>query len=433
MLDVLLIFSLGFLGSFGHCLGMCGPLTVAFGLSSTPSSDPSAAPKWQQQLRFNLLLNLGRIASYALVGLAIGSLGSVLIAGGQLAGIGSNLRQVLTIATGLMLSWFGLVQINPRLLPALPHPLQGHNWLDRLMTGVRGPLPLGLLWGLMPCGFLYAAQIKAAESGQPWLGALTMVAFGLGTLPMMMGVGVFSAGLSADRKSQLFRAGGWVTLAIGMLTLLRNSEMVDYTGHGALLLLIAALVARPIGLLWAAPLRYRRALGVGAFLLTLAHIAHSVDHTLAWNLAAVTFMLPTQQVGMATGALATLLLAPAAGTSFDAMVRRLGSNWRRLHLLALPALILAVLHTLLLGSSYLGGLALTPAHWLRISGLALVLLAVVLVRLPGIWSLLGGKKFYAAPKNVLKSVPPIVDGEDLAGRADRAAHVSAGPRPDDAR
>jgi uncharacterized protein len=302
MLDMLLIFSLGFLGSFGHCLGMCGPLTVAFGLSSTATD--AAAPKWQQQLRFNLLLNLGRIASYALVGLAIGAIGSVLIAGGQLAGIGSNLRQVLTIATGLMLIWFGLVQINPRLLPSLPHPLQG-SWLNRLMSGVRGPLPLGLLWGLMPCGFLYAAQIKAAESGQPLQGALTMVAFGLGTLPMMVGVGVSSAWLSADRKSQLFRAGGWVTLTIGILTLLRNSEMVDYTGHGALLLLIAALVARPISRLWAAPLRYRRALGVGAFLLTLAHIAHSVDHTLVWNLAAVTFMLPTQQVGMATGALAT--------------------------------------------------------------------------------------------------------------------------------
>lgn len=105
MLDLLLIVVLGFLGSFGHCVGMCGPLTVAFSLShkqETPSS-------WRQQLYFHALLNLGRIVSYALVGAGIGALGSVLIASGQMAGIGSNLRQWMAILTGVMLVWFGLV------------------------------------------------------------------------------------------------------------------------------------------------------------------------------------------------------------------------------------------------------------------------------------------------------------------------------------
>ncbi|WP_425469055.1 sulfite exporter TauE/SafE family protein, partial [Pediococcus acidilactici] len=87
--------ALGFLGSFGHCVSMCGPLTVAFSLSNRQST-----PNWQQQLFFHGLLNLGRVVSYALVGAGIGALGSVLIASGQMAGIGSGLRQCLTIFTG---------------------------------------------------------------------------------------------------------------------------------------------------------------------------------------------------------------------------------------------------------------------------------------------------------------------------------------------
>ncbi|WP_254721840.1 sulfite exporter TauE/SafE family protein [Kovacikia minuta] len=278
MLDILLVMALGFLGSFGHCVGMCGPLTLAFsmpGHSMTP-------PNWKQQFYFHGLLNLGRIASYALVGAGIGAVGSVLVAGGQFAGIDSLLRRGLAIATGILLIWIGLAQIAPGWLPRIPflHPLlQGelHQRLGSAMTKLSlrshwwTPFLLGMTWGLIPCGFLYAAQIKAAETGNLWWGTLTMLAFGLGTVPSMMGIGTFSSLLSADRRSQLFRLGGWVTLAIGILTLLRTDDMVDYTGYAALVLLILALIARPISRFWAQPLQYRRALGVGAFALSVAH------------------------------------------------------------------------------------------------------------------------------------------------------------------
>ncbi|HTL89455.1 MAG TPA: sulfite exporter TauE/SafE family protein, partial [Leptolyngbya sp.] len=65
MLDLFLIASVGFLGSFGHCLGMCSPLTVAFSLSHQGSRS--------QQIWFNLLLNAGRVISYVMVGAAIGA------------------------------------------------------------------------------------------------------------------------------------------------------------------------------------------------------------------------------------------------------------------------------------------------------------------------------------------------------------------------
>lgn len=395
MLDVLLIAALGFLGSFGHCVGMCGPLTVAFSLSQ-PQADK---PNWKQQLCFHGLLNLGRIASYALVGAGIGAVGSALVAGGQLAGIDSPLRRGISIFTGILLIWMGLAQIAPNGLPKLPfiHPLLQAGLHQRLSNAMMRlslrshwwtPALLGMTWGLIPCGFLYTAQVKAAETGAIWSGAVTMLAFGLGTLPSMLGVGVSSSLLSADRRSQLFRLGGWLTLTIGVLTLLRSSEMVDFTGHAALLCLMLALVARPISRLWPQPLQYRRALGVGAFVLSVAHTLHTLDHTFAWNLQALPFMLPIHQAAIWLGMAALLLMTPAALTSFDWMVKRLGKYWRLLHLLTVPALVLAAVHTILIGSTYLGNLEWTPLQKLWSALLGIAVLGVLLVRSRWVWSLL---------------------------------------------
>jgi sulfite exporter TauE/SafE len=402
MLDLLLIMALGFLGSFGHCLGMCGPLTAAFALSQQKSGHAST---WQQQLWFHGLLNLGRVGSYALVGAGIGALGSVLVAGGQLAGIGSALRQGLTIFTGLLLIWMGLVQINPQQVPQLPflHPLlpgKLHHHLSAAMMRYSlhlqwwTPAVLGMLWGLIPCGFLYTAQVKAAETGDLWNGAGTMLAFGVGTLPAMLGIGVSTSLLSADSRSQLFRMGGWITLAIGILTLVRTDQMVDYTGHTALICLMLTLIARPLSRSLPVLLRYRRALGVGAYILSLAHTAHMLEHSLEWNLEGIPFMLPLQQVGIWTGFMALGLMTPAALTSCDRLVQRLGKYWRLIHLLAVPALILAVVHTILIGSVYLGALEWNTMNMVLTGLLATLTAGVLLVRCRWIWSLLSLERFY---------------------------------------
>ncbi|MGL5081832.1 MAG: sulfite exporter TauE/SafE family protein [Microcoleaceae cyanobacterium] len=402
MLDLVLISILGFLGSFGHCVGMCGPLTIAFSLSKV--SDQSH----RFPLRFHLLLNLGRIASYVLAGAAIGGLGSVLIASGQIAGMGSVIRRGIAMLTGLMLVGLGLAQIRPDLVPQLPvfHPLspQGlHHRFTQVMVNLSmqknwtTPLLLGLLWGFIPCGFLYTAQIKAAETGSLELGMATMLAFGLGTCPALLGVGLFSSKLSVDRRSQLFRLGGWLTLSIGVLTLLRTGSHVDYTGHGALACLMLALVARPISQLWAQPLRYRRVLGVGAFILSVAHMGQMIDHTFRWNLAAFWFMLPQHQWGIGLGIVALLLMAPSAFTSFDWMQQALGNTWRQIHLLALPALLLGVVHVILNGSHYWGGFEGSVVNQIRVGILGIVTLGILLVRSRWPWSLLSLDKFYRDP------------------------------------
>lgn len=410
MLDFFLVLSLGFLGSFGHCAGMCGPITAAFSLSAQPASADSShrSSQWQQ-FRFHILLNLGRILSYALIGAGIGALGSVLIASGQMAGIGSGLRRIMALLTGSLLIWFGLVQISPG-LPKLPilHPLLQGKWHQRLSQAMLKlsldrhwwtPFLLGGVWGLIPCGFLYAAQIKAAETGNVWVGGATMLAFGLGTLPTMLGVGMSTSMISADRRSQLFRLGGWITLVIGIMTVMRTGDtMVDYTGHAALICLVLALIARPVSRFWTALLQYRRAFGVGAFVLSVTHVFHMVEHTWGWNVQALFFMVPQHQWGIWAGTGALLLLTPAALTSFDQAQKRLGNGWRTLHLLAIPALVLTALHCVLIGSHYLGAGQLTVWNKGAVGLLSLTVLSVFLIRRRWIWSLLAWEKFYVAPK-----------------------------------
>jgi hypothetical protein len=407
MLDLLLILAIGFFGSFGHCVGMCGPLTVAFSLSH--KQNPL---KWQEQLSFHILLNLGRLVSYTLVGAGIGALGSILIAGGQMAGSGSGLRRGIALLTGVMLIWFGITQIQPKFLPRIPflHPLiqsKLHNRLSAAMVKLSlhnrwwTPAGLGIVWGLMPCGFLYTAQIKAAETGNLWLGAATMLAFGLGTLPTMLGVGVSTSLVSADRRSQLFRLAGWVTITIGVLTLLRTGgdmmAMVYYTGHASLLCLMLALIARPICRFWSQPLQYRRALGVGAFLFAVVHVVQTLQHIFGWNLNAVSFLLPTHQLAIGMGVIAIVLMTPAALTSFDRLQKTLGKRWRQIHLLSIPALLLCAIHAILIGSHYLGDLEGTWKNQLLAVILGIITLGVLLVRSRWIWSLFSLEKFYAAP------------------------------------
>lgn len=396
MLDLLLVVALGFVGSFGHCVGMCGPLSVAFSLSGKDSAANTTKPTWQKSLYFHSLLNLGRICSYGMTGAAIGAIGSVLAAGGQLAGLESDLRRGLAIATGLILVWMGIVQINPQGLPQVPilNPIAQlglHQRLSSVMVKLSfhshpfTPVLLGMTWGLIPCGFLYTAQIKAAETGNIGQGILTMLAFGLGTMPSMLGMGVFASLLSGDRRSQLFRLGGWITLSIGVLTLLRTSDMVDYTGHLGLILLVLALAARPLSQitkLATGLMTYRRAIGVGAFVLSLAHAFHKIDHSFQWNLDAIFFMIPQHQISIWLGMVAIALMTPAALTSCDWMVSRLGKFWRYLHLLSIPALILAAIHTIAIGSSYLGAIELTPKNWLFTILCGTITALTLLLRMP---------------------------------------------------
>ncbi|MEI6380055.1 MAG: sulfite exporter TauE/SafE family protein [Cyanobacteriota bacterium ELA615] len=393
MVSWFLIVALGFVGSFGHCVGMCGPLAVTFSLSQKRNSQLS------QQFTFHILLNLGRVLSYTLVGAGIGAVGSIIV-----AGIGSELREYLVKITGIILIWMGLIQIKPKWLPKFPivHPLLKdglHQSLSSAMLKLSNsshqlmPLLLGVVWGLIPCGFLYIAQIKAAETGDIFHGALIMFGFGLGTLPSMLAVGIWGSRLSSSKRSQLFRFGGWLMILMGLVNLQRSGNtMNDLTGYGSVFCLMLALIARPINRIMPALLEYRRLLGVGSFILAVAHTLHMLQHTFNWNFTAIGFMLPEQQVSIFLGLAALLLLLPAACTSFDHLAKRLGKYWRYIHLLSIPALIFGILHIVLING-------FVPRSWLdNLMLYVTITLAflVLLIRQRWFWNLLGLENYYGS-------------------------------------
>lgn len=184
-----------------HCLGMCGGIIGALSLSAPASL---RRHRWRQAA-FVLLYNLGRTLSYALAGALVGWLGDSLLAG--LAGPQGH--RLLQIASALMLLALGLYLAGwfPQLarIERLGVPLWRRiEPLGRRMLPVRHPgqaFVYGMLWGWLPCGMVYTLLAWSATVGGAVEGALTMAAFGLGTLPAML-----AGGLAAQQLVRLARS-----------------------------------------------------------------------------------------------------------------------------------------------------------------------------------------------------------------------------------
>jgi len=181
----------GLLGGV-HCLGMCGG--VVGGL--TFSLESRIQTSWLRMMPFQLLYNLGRISSYMIIGAIFGALGSGI---GSLATFlpAQQFLQVIAglfmIALGLYLGgwWFGVVKIE-KIGQSLWVKLAPYA---KKMTPVRHYYQAwlyGLIWGWLPCGLVYSMLIMAMTAGSALNGAALMLAFGLGTLPNLMLMGVFA-------------------------------------------------------------------------------------------------------------------------------------------------------------------------------------------------------------------------------------------------
>lgn len=167
--------ALGFVGSL-HCAAMCGPLLLAL---PAPAGGPG------KFIAGRLLYQLGRIATYGLLGIVAGLAGqSILLAGFQ---------RWLSIGLGvaILLGWWlskkvavaaPVIRLVTRLKTAMSAQLRQRS--------LRSLTLLGLLNGLLPCGLVYVALAGAVAQGALLSGVLYMVWFGLGTLPTMLGIGL---------------------------------------------------------------------------------------------------------------------------------------------------------------------------------------------------------------------------------------------------
>ena len=207
-------FLLGLLAS-GHCLLMCGGISAALGIATGKGT--SGLPRSALLIGYQV----GRVVSYTLAGLLIGSVGGALVA---LLDI-DTVRVALRSASAFALMLAALVMLGVWRDPG--SRLGRHLW-PRLAPLGRRLLPVttlpraiafGAVWGWMPCGFVYTILLVAALAAQPLVSAATMAAFGLGTLPAML-----AASWGAPRilgwtsRVAVRRSAGFVLLACAVLT-----------------------------------------------------------------------------------------------------------------------------------------------------------------------------------------------------------------------
>jgi sulfite exporter TauE/SafE len=211
------LFLAGLAGSPLHCGPMCGGFVLGQVADRMAQLPVAAFCAWSR-LRAGALVpyHLGRLTTYAALGSAAG-LGGLALR--QMAWFAWASSLLLLAGAGLFLL-HALRAVAPRLwrrlvVPA-PVPARWARGLHRWTAGRTRPLSgyvLGLVLGLLPCGFLYAALLVAATGAGPVYGALSMAAFGAGTIPALVAVGV--AGQAAGQR---FRRGV-TALAPAVLTL----------------------------------------------------------------------------------------------------------------------------------------------------------------------------------------------------------------------
>lgn len=163
-----------------HCVAMCGGINLSQSVGTGESG--------KNRMRNPLLYNLGRVISYTVIGAIVGGIGSVLFLSETLKAILLSLAALGMLLMGLsMLGW-----LPWWLTPRMPRFLSVR--LGKAGAG-KGPLVVGLLNGLMPCGPLQAMQLYALATGSALTGALSMFLFSLGTVPLMLGAGALFSSL----------------------------------------------------------------------------------------------------------------------------------------------------------------------------------------------------------------------------------------------
>jgi len=210
----------GLLGGV-HCVGMCGGIVAAFSFRADGSKPP---------FRLHLAYNLGRVASYVLFGALAGALGASL----KLADF-LPVQMMLFVLAQLVMIMLGLylVGINQWVLvferagALLWNPLRP---LFQKLLPVRSTpqaVVAGMAWGWLPCGLVYSVLVSALAAGSATSGAALMLAFALGTLPNLLGMGLFARQIQPFMQRTWVRRAAGLTVAgfgvWGLATLLRNA------------------------------------------------------------------------------------------------------------------------------------------------------------------------------------------------------------------
>ncbi|GAB4287326.1 MAG: hypothetical protein Kow0067_12120 [Coriobacteriia bacterium] len=209
-----------------HCVAMCGSLVLTYAVKE------SSEGPWLKRMLPHVAYQSAKIASYVAVGLALGLIGSLFDLGG--------LRGAITIFAGVFMVLLGLQMTGkapwlraltlrpPRVLVDALGKTRRKAMAEKRegRTSLATPVTFGLLTGLMPCGPLQSAQLAAAGAGTALGGAVSMLGFGLGTMPLMLAFGAVSGLLTARFKDRMMTVAALVIMVLGLIMLNRGLMLV---------------------------------------------------------------------------------------------------------------------------------------------------------------------------------------------------------------
>lgn len=219
---MVIILVTAFLGSVGHCIGMCGGIVIAYSSRKIDSKT-----SWVQQTASHLFYNFGRVATYTLLGAFFGLLGKVIA-------FTPTTRGILFVFAGILMILAGLSLVgNLKFLISAEWSISKNSWFQKafrtLISGksYRSFFLLGMLNGLIPCGLVYSFAVIAASTTSPLWGAIVMATFGLATIPALFFLGTMTKFLQkGSTREIMIKLAALLVVTYGFLTLYKGYKFI---------------------------------------------------------------------------------------------------------------------------------------------------------------------------------------------------------------
>jgi sulfite exporter TauE/SafE len=223
-IDLIIILTTAFLGSVGHCIGMCGGIVVAY--SSTKIDQQTS---YLQQTSAHLAYNFGRVTTYAMLGAVFGFVG-------QVVAFTPTTKGVLFVFTGILMVLAGLSLLgNFKFLNSAEWSVSKYPWYQKSFRALMSDKSylsfylLGLLNGIIPCGLVYSFAIFAASTADPIAGALVMATFGLATIPALFFLGFLTKILQkGSLRGTMMKLAAMLVILYGGITLYKGYNFVAH-------------------------------------------------------------------------------------------------------------------------------------------------------------------------------------------------------------
>lgn len=223
--SIISIISIALLGSFGHCIGMCGGIVVAYTSMKVKADDSKA-----KQIIAHLAYGFGRVTSYTFLGAIFGLLGSVIA-------FTNSTKALLFFVTGVLMVLVGLSLLGKiKFLTSIEHSCSKSPFYQKTFKKVLGSSSfssfyiLGILNGFLPCGFVYFFAITAAATASVFWGAFVMFIFGLCTIPALFILGFFAGLFKQSKLRDIFiKIASILVIIMGIMMLYKG--FIFYTNQ----------------------------------------------------------------------------------------------------------------------------------------------------------------------------------------------------------